>query len=478
MTPRLNVLWIMADQMRGDCAGYMGHPLVQTPYLDQLARESVVFERAFAQSPLCGPSRTCLFTGRYVHEHGVWWNGVPYRFAYPTLPEILRSSGYQTAVVGKLHFAPPGRHFGFDFKELHEECLLDGTGLEAYDRFLEEQDPPAKGAQESTEWLNRISGLGVCEMDESQEGTRWVADSSCDFLRSRAREPFFLFSSFVRPHSPYNPLRSYAEAYAKADVPAPAFSKDEWDRLPPRVRATAKSWGWDALSAGDFAEVRRHYYGLCTQVDANVGRILSCLDELSLSDSTIVVFTSDHGDFLGEHGLLYKEHLYDGSLRVPLLVRDPGRPGSRYSGLVESIDIMPTVLEMTGSEVPHGLSGTSLAGCFDGGRSTHRAAVFSEWRTHCVNPRADLVHQACVHPNIYSVRTPEWRYTYYVDEPGELYDTKSDPGERWNLIEEAAHGDVVRRLQTKILVWIAQTEYVPDSGEDNPYFDRSLSATE
>ena len=193
----MNVVWIMVDQMRGDCAGFMGHPVVKTSNLDRLAGESVVFENTFAQSPLCGPSRTCLFTGRYVHEHGVWWNGVPYRAGFPLLPEILRQAGYYTSIVGKLHYAPPRHDFGFDVKELHEECLLDGTDLESYEQFLQSSDPAgAASASESTEWLNEVSGLGICRMDERREESRWVADRTCRFLKSQPRNPFFLFSSF------------------------------------------------------------------------------------------------------------------------------------------------------------------------------------------------------------------------------------------------------------------------------------------
>ena len=222
--------------------------------------------------------------------------------------------------------------------------------------------------------------------------------------------------------------------------------------------------------------MRRHYYALCTQVDENIGRILSCLDELSLADSTIVVFTSDHGDFLGEHGLLFKEHLYDGSLRVPLLVRDPRRKPARCPALAESIDIMPTVLDLVGVSPPAGLRGESLAHCMDRPDAPHREAVFSEWTTHCVNGKADVVSRAATDPNIKSIRTAEWRYTHYTREAGELYDLEKDPLERWNLFGKSSSRDVIDRLRANMLDWIMSTEPVPNAGTENPYFHKSLSA--
>ena len=209
---KMNILWIMVDQMRGDCAGYMNHPIVQTPQLDRLAARSVVFEKAFVQAPLCAPSRTCHFTGRYVHEHGVWWNGIHFtRSKQHLLPELLQKAGYHTSLIGKLHFSPPQNDFGFDHKLLHEEVLLNGTDLNVYEKFLKSQNPPAKGASASTVWSIRKAGVGICHMPEELEETRWVADRTCDFLKKQQSAPFFLYTSFIRPHTPYNPLPRYAE---------------------------------------------------------------------------------------------------------------------------------------------------------------------------------------------------------------------------------------------------------------------------
>ena len=366
----MNVLWIQADQMRADCAGFMGHPLVQTPNLDALASRGMVFGNAFAQSPICTPSRTCLFTGRYVHAHGAWWNGVPMSGERSLLPEILRQAGYHTGLIGKLHFNPQDRSYGFNHRELHEERLP--TELSAYDRFLEAQLKlggtretdlfAGHGSAPYTEWSRRAARVGLCKLPEHVEETRWCADRACAFLREQTDSPFFLYASFIRPHSPYNPLPDFAALYEDADISPPPFSREEWDLAPPRIRATARSWGWDKLGPEDFSEVRRHYYALCSQADHNVGRILQALDAQGLADSTLVVFASDHGDFLGEHGLLYKEHLWDGALHVPLIIYDPRRKDNAliYSGLVETIDVMPTLLALLGLPASTEIQGKSL----------------------------------------------------------------------------------------------------------------------
>jgi choline-sulfatase len=448
----MNVLWLMADQMRGDCPGFMGHPIVQTPHLDQLAAKGTVFENAYTVSSLCTPSRTSYFTSRYVHEHGAWWNGIPTSRDFPLLPELLQDAGYHTGLIGKLHFNPQERPFGFDHKELHEERLP--TELSAYDRFLAAQDPPAPHPAQATDWQDRPVRVGVCEMEEELEETRWVADRSCAFLREQGDEPFFLYASFLRPHSPYNPLERYLRMYDDIEIEAPAFDPEEWDRLPPRVRVAAETVGWSKASAEDFAAVRRHYYALCTQVDYNVGRILRCLEEEGLADSTIVVFASDHGDFVGEHGGYGKRHLWDGSLHVPLVIHDPRRTtASRYPGLVASLDVMPTLLAMLDLPVMPEFRGKSLLPVMEDPALPHRDAVFSEFAHYEVHTQVREVLAACQDPNSVSVHTDRWKYIYYAGERDELYDLAADPGERWNLIDDPDTLPVQMALRDLILQW-------------------------
>ena len=465
----MNLLWIMADQMRGDCLGCLGHPVVQTPQLDALAARGTAFEAAYAQAPICTPSRVCCFSGRYVHAHGAWWNGVPVSRPRVLLPQLLRSAGYHTGLIGKLHFLPQAERHGFDYSELHEEKLP--VELSAYAQFLRRRKPAVTGAADCTEWSDPAASVGICHLDEELEETRWAADRACRFLEQQSGAPFFLFVSFIRPHSPYNPLPRFARRYADADIPEPEFNPSEWDRLPPRIRATAASWGWDRLSREAFVEVRRHYYALCSQVDENVGRVLGCLAERGLADDTIVVFSSDHGDFLGQHGVLYKEHLWDGALHVPLIIADPRRRSPvRYAGLVETVDIFPTLLELLEFPIAAEIQGRSLLHVLESPAELHKDAVFAEFASYTVNRGVHDVLDTCVDPNIVSVRTASWKYIHYAGEAGELYDIRKDPGERHNRFADPGTREIRGELQELLLNWRLTSNDNCPPARDNPYF--------
>lgn len=450
----MNVLWINADQMRADCSGFIGHPIVRTPNLDALASRSTVFENAFAQAAICTPSRVCYFTSRYVHAHGAWWNGVPMSADHPLLPQVLQYAGYRTALIGKLHFNPQHLAFGFDRKEGHEEHLP--KELSAYARFLEEHC--AQGPSEATVWDSghpRRASVGICHMPEELEETRWVADRSCAFLEEQGDQRFFLFSSFIRPHSPYNPLPRFAAMYDDLEIDPPPFDRAELDQLPPRIRAQFESFDWQVLGPDDYAAMRRRYYALCTQVDESVGRILGCLAAQGLAESTIVVFCADHGDFVGEHGEIGKMHLWDGSLHVPLVIYDPrrGSTPSRYAGLVETIDLMPTLLELLDVPTPETLQGISLLPVMDDPRRPHRNAVFAEFAYYTVTQGVRQVLAACRDPNSVSVRTERWKYIHYSGEDGELYDVQADPGERRNFFRDPELLPVRQEMIERLLDW-------------------------
>jgi arylsulfatase len=457
---RMNILWIMADQMRGDCLGCMGHPIVRTPALDTLASEGVLFRNAYSQYALCTPSRACFFTSRYAHAHGAWWNGVAAVGDQPLFPEILRAQGYRTGLVGKLHLYPQTESHGFDRKEVHEE-RLPGE-LSAYAAFLRRQNPLGPWPRQATTWdpgHPTSARTGICHMPEELEETRWVADRACAYLRERTEEPFFLYASFIRPHSPYNPLPRFAQMYEDAEIQAPPFDRKEWEHLPPRVRAQIESVGWDALGPNDFSAMRQRYYALCSQVDESVGRILACLEAQGLADSTIVVFASDHGDMMGEHGAAGKGHLWDGALHVPLILRDPRRTdwASECSGLVETIDLAPTLLEMIDARIDPRMQGRSVTPALGGPSLSHRDAVFAECAAYTVNRGVHDVLAACQDPNSVSVRTDRWKFIHFPGEPGELHDLDADPGEQHNLFGEPDYQPVVREMFERLLTWRVST---------------------
>lgn len=471
-----NLLWIMVDQMRADALGFMGNGIVRTPNLDALAERGVVFERAMSQCPLCTPARASLFTGRYVHSHGAWWNGMPVTGDRTLMPEIMMNAGYDTAVIGKLHLHPTDASHGFDHKELHEERLE--PELSAYGAFLADHGYEGKTPRDFTEWENRITG--ICRMPEELEETRWVADRTDAYLANRSEgddRPFFLFSSFLRPHTPFNPLPRFAELYRGVDVGPPAFTEEERVNLPPRIRTLAEVKGWDRFTTDDWIQMRKYYYALCTQVDEAVGRVLESLERHGYAEHTVIVFTTDHGEFAGDHALIGKGHPWETAVHVPLLVYDPeSKTGAtRVRDLVELVDVMPSLLDLLEIETPDTVQGRSFADLIkanrsDGAGATTRRYAFSESMTHSIDAQANRVLEACGHPYLISVRSDRYKYIRYTDEPGELYDLESDPDERNNLFGAPGTGEIVSEHESAILDWLVRTNDFQRPVRGNTYF--------
>ena len=458
--------------MRADSAGFAGNESVRTPALDEFASRSIVYDRAFAQCPLCTPSRASLFTGQYMRTHGAWWNGMPRTGAGALLPEVLKKSGYATHLVGKLHLHPDDASHGFDHKELHEERL--SPELNAYTKFLDASGFRDQSPRSYTDWSFR--GCGICRMPEQVEETRWTADRTEECLgslKSRS-EPFFLFTSFIRPHTPFNPLERFAAMYDDTEIPAFPFDKSEWEMLPPRIRAHAETGHFSEFNRENWALMRRRYYALCTQIDESVGRVLDSLERNGLAEDTIVVFTSDHGELAGQHGLVGKGHPWDGSLHVPLIIYDPreSRRGVHVPELVELVDVMPTLLDRLGLEIPVTVQGRLLPGI--GTTPTDniepRSAVFSESVTHTIADDVRPVLSVSPERLLTSVRTDKWRYTHYVGEPGELYDLETDPGEQRNLFSNPATESIRHDLSGLIFDWMTRTQAFQEPRRDNSYF--------
>jgi arylsulfatase len=478
-----NVLWIMVDQMRADMVGYDGNNIVQTPYIDGLAARSTIFERAYSQCPLCTPSRASLFTGRYMRGHGAWWNGMPISGTHVLLPELLRAQDYKTAIIGKLHLNPTAAEHGFDHKELHEERLEDE--LSSYGRFLEKNGCPGRFPRSFTEW--DFVPTGICHMPEEIEETRWVADRTDEYLR-QARSaanrvadldrPFFLFSSFIRPHSPYNPLPRFDSLYEGVGIPLPPFAADEYETLPPRIREFEAIKGWDKFSPEEWLLLRRRYYALCSQVDDGVGRVLESLERYGFSDNTVVIFTSDHGDFVGDHGIMGKGHPWESALRVPLIVYDPDVDKSpvRMTDLVELVDVMPSLLDALDIDVPDCVQGKSFlpsirearAGVTD--RRPHRDVAIAETVTHSIDDQVFRVLDACENRYLISIHSERYHYIRYTNEIGELYDLETDPDERKNLFQIPEYSPVVVELEKRILDWFVTTDEFQTPDPDNSYF--------
>lgn len=492
---------LMADQLRWDAVGAYGNPLIQTPNLDRLAREGVRCERAYATNPFCMPARASVVTGRWPHAHGVWDNRVNLPTDTPTLATIMAAHGYRTGIVGKGHLDTHqgwddpqyadkwrGPYYGFQEAQMvvghnsaagHYGAWLkreypDAVPLMRRDRALE---PPAGGAWKSALPVERHSST-------------WVADRSIEFIRrhvgprrgdGEGSQPFLLWASFPDPHPPFCPPRPYADLYHPAEMPEPVRRRGEMADKPAFFRNEVDRWesGWrpygpipGANEARDphHARVRKaYYYGMTTLVDHSIGRILDALEETGQLDHTVVVYVSDHGEMLGDHWLDNKGPWhYDGSARVPLLLRyPPVCPGGRViPDFVSQADIAPTICDLAG--IPY-TSWPPRPPAHPGGERDARTLPDVQGISLVPAMRGEGPARSCVlieHelkyvPGLHfkTLRTGDHRLTYYAGRPhGELYDLRADPDELVNRWDDSALRQVRADLTALLLDEVMRTE--------------------
>ena len=470
---RPNVLFIMLDQWRLDCLGANGNGVIQTPHLDELASRSANFTQACVQAPVCVPSRVSFFTGRYPHSHKNRVNYTPYEQPEPMMQRLFQNAGYETGSVGKLHFHPPtaahARSTGFD-TVLLDDGIRRTDPYSDYVKWRSGADPNANvhyhtTASDAPSGGNPYRALIAREFTP----TAWTGRESRNTVRALAASgrPFFLFSSYFKPHSPHTIPEPYDSLYDDAEIPLPRqVDLDYIQQLPlPVQKMILRGAPRYAMDRRRLLWMYRSYYGDVTWLDEEVGAILAELERSGQTDNTIVIVTTDHGDQMLEHGLFGKNVFFEDSVRIPLLVHWPGRirPGV-YSELVEAVDLLPTVLELCGLPVPEHVQGRSFAPLVAGQRSLYepRRAQFSE------NIMPEVITNGeegyffipgkgvggVRHPDAKMIRTNRWKMNYYVGHGGELYDLQADPGEWINLYDDPGYQGIVRDLKGQLLDWM------------------------
>lgn len=386
-----DVLLIITDEQRHDCLGATGAGAVRTPALDALAGDGTLFENAFCTYPVCAPSRYSIMTGRYAHEHGGVGNHGTIRAATRTFPEQLREAGYRTAAVGKMHLTPPYLDIGFDRMQLSEQ---NGAG-----RYLDDyhRDLRAAGRLDRLDLMDQVEtyreqappeywerfGAARSDLPEEWHSTTWTGDRAVEQIAGWGPEPNLLTVSFIKPHHPFDPPEPWDRMYDPEQLrPLPGWIPE---CLPRDLQRSGGYFPHEQLSLPALRRVMAGYYGAISQIDAQIARIVGRLRSAGRYDDTMIVFTSDHGDYLGYHHLLLKGgHLYDPLVRIPLIVKFPqgagdrdARPvsdvaGHRASDLVSHLDLAPTILRAAGLS-PAGLPGLDLAD-----RREHREFVLAE----------------------------------------------------------------------------------------------------
>jgi arylsulfatase A-like enzyme len=358
---RYNFILILPDQWRGDCLEHMGHPVVRTPYLDELARHGVSFSRAYTQAPSCIPARASLASGLTPYSAGRpgYTERVPW--SYTSYMELLKQDGYQTINVGKTHFYPQRLSLGFEINRLYEVPRHEPDFESDYHGWLRRESGDRVRDHARSHHPNAWN-VRVWDEPEYLHNTNWIADTAIDELTKRdPTRPFYLQVGFHRPHAPYDPPRAYYDEYRELAMPSPPLG--DWARS--HVAREAGLTGWSgSLSQRDQVSMQRAYYAHCTHIDDQIGKLLNFLRLSGLEKNTFVIFLSDHGELLGDHGHLRKMSPLEGSARIPLIVRPPTagrwRRGEISDDLVTHIDVMPTLLSAAGAHVPSFAEGESL----------------------------------------------------------------------------------------------------------------------
>ncbi|MEJ5868278.1 sulfatase-like hydrolase/transferase [Pseudokineococcus sp. 5B2Z-1] len=467
---RPNVVFVITDQQRFDTVAALGHDHVDTPHLDRLVAEGTAFTRTYVTAPSCAPSRASLFTGMYPHSTGVLRNDDVWHHSWV---ERLAAAGYRCTNVGKMHTYPYETSIGFHERHVVENkdrghpdlpFFLDSWDKALHVRGLEKPDRVSlRGREDYRENL----GAFTWSLPEDMHPDHFVGDlarwwlerylgGSPETTGSRPGEqPFFLQVGFPGPHPPYDPVPRYLERYADRDVPLPHRTPEDLAAQPEplqELRRAHQAVDHDAVvhledpSDEQLRRQRRHYLANVTMLDDQVGALREVLERLGVWDDTVLVFTSDHGDCLNDHGHSQKWTMYDPSVRVPAIVAGPGvAEGRRVEGLTSMMDLGPTVLELAGVEVPHWMEAQSLVPALRGEEWPGREHAFSEHaRDHILTGTAMMT----------MVRDDRWKLVSFVDsDEGQLFDLEADPHEERTLWDHPACAEVKQRLLEVMARW-------------------------
>ena len=436
---KLNVLFIAVDDMNCDLGCY-GDKQVKSPNIDRLAAQGVRFDRAYCQFPLCSPSRSSLMTGLRPDTTRVFDLSYHFRQGLPdvvTLPQMFMKSGYYVARVGKMyHYGNPG-DIGTNslddkasWMERFNPAGRDHTSLEV---DVINYTPTRKNLGSAMAFLADQKGTD----QEHTDGK--VADETIKLMEKHKDGPFFIGCGFYKPHCPWITPSKYFDLYSMDSISIPQVSEETRTGVPPEAFHSTQPWPNFGVTTDQARESKRAYFAAISFVDAQIGRVLDAVDRLGLRENTIIVFWSDHGYHLGEHGLFFKQSCFEEAARVPVIIATPGtkNAGKTSTQLVELLDLYPTLAELTGATPPKDLQGTSLRPLLDDPQASWDHPAF----TQVERPGNVPGH---------SVRTPQWRYTEWdMGEKGaELYDEASDPHELHNLANDPAHADTVKEMKS------------------------------
>ncbi len=443
---RPNILFVLCDQLRWDCFGFRKHPVVDTPNLDQIAQKGICFTSAYSSCPSCIAARASIWTGLSPSSHGRlgYSDGVPWNYE-KMLPQMLSDAGYQTHCVGKTHFYPQRKHCGFQSIDSYEAAQnLDGDYINDYHEWLREKSGgnlrDFDHGLDSNSWSARPSHL-----PEELHNNSWVVTKGIEFVRRRDKtRPFFLNLSFHRPHPPIDPPQVFFDLYKDRELaPVPV---GDWAQRHECPISDLNAWRGQ-LSPRLLNQARRAYYAQVAHIDNQIGRMMLAIRHLKVGP-TVVIFTSDHGEMLGDHHLFRKTYAYEGSAAVPFLISHPeyDHPGRFNSVPVVLEDIYPTVLDIAGIDIPSRTEGMSLLPCLKGDQLNNRTFVHGE-------------HSSCYHQDeaMQFMTDGKEKYIWFTANGREqLFDLQQDPYECHDLANEANAKENLRKWRMRLVQKLAE----------------------
>jgi choline-sulfatase len=441
-TEHPNILCIMADQLTASALPFYGHPIVETPHISTLAREGVIFENAYCNSPLCAPSRFSMLTGKLPSRIGAYDNAAHFSADIPTFAHYLRELGYHTCLAGKMHFVGPDQLHGFE-ERLTTDIYPSDFGW----------TPDWKNFTERPTWYHDMLSVvqaGLCQTSNQLDFDEEVAFHSqrklYDLSRCGNERPFFMIVSFTHPHDPFAITRKFWDLYNHKNIGMPAVAPIPYDQLDPHSRRL-----YHVCALGQYTQTeervrnaRHAYYSMISYIDDKVGQLLRVLENNGLKDNTIILFISDHGEMLGERGLWYKMSFFEWSARVPMVFHAPGRFAPRRVGQsVSLVDLLPTLAEiaLNGKSPVYAdtLDGHSLLPLLEGKGTKNPGAVYGE-----------MLGEGAVAP-LLMIRRGCFKYIYSEPDPEQLFDLENDPNELHNLADRQDFQDLRRDFHAEML---------------------------
>lgn len=441
MDQNTNVVFIMSDQHNKQMLGCYGNDLIHTPNLDRIAENGVRFENAYCNSPVCVPSRSSMVTGRYVHDGEYWDNAQGFGGGVPSFGTRLYEQGYPNAAIGKMHLESNTPETGFVDQRITLH-MVDGVG----DVYGCIRDKTITRPQFRT----TLNNAGPGETDYTRYD-RDIAQHAIGYLKDETKnftKPFVLYVGFVSPHFPLTVPQKYLDLYDEEKLTELVQSEPhQWPRHPV-LDDYRRYCDMEDVPMSVARNALRTYCAMCSYLDENVGLVLQAIEDAELSDSTRIIYTSDHGDTMGEHGLFYKSTMYEGSVGVPLLMSGPGIPqGKVVKSPCSLVDIYPTILDCVGAEVAkeeENLPGTSLLEIMKD--ETYERPIFSEY------------HNFGIYTGEFMVRVGDFKYVYYVNERPQLFNLREDPKEVQDLASDSLYKDVLARMDAVLREFIDPEE--------------------